>query len=59
MGPDARVDTEPGERGEDQDLVTGQPAGAPAADEPVDITSEDRWNRETSVGGVVFHRRRM
>jgi hypothetical protein len=58
VGPDARVDTEPGERVEDQDLVTGQPAGAPAADEPVDATSEDRWNRETSEGGVVFHRRR-
>jgi hypothetical protein len=53
------VDTEPGERGEDQDLITGQPTGAPAADEPVDTTSEDRWNRETSEGGVVFHRRRM
>jgi hypothetical protein len=59
IGSDARVDTEPGERGEDQDLITGQPAGAPAADEPVDTTSEDRWNRETSEGGVVFHRRRM
>ena len=59
VGPDARVDTEPGERGEDQDLVTGQPAGASAAGEPVGTTSEDRWNRETSEGGVVFHRRRM
>jgi hypothetical protein len=58
FGSDARVDTEPGERVGDQDLV-GQPAGAPAADEPVDIGSEDRWNRETSKGGVVFHRRRM
>jgi len=59
FGSDARVDTEPGERVEDQDLVAGQPAGAPAADEPVDAGSEDRWNRETSEGGVVFHRRRM
>src|SRR5215204_5403073 len=59
FGSDARVDTEPGERVEDQDLVAGQPDGAPAADEPVDTGSEDRWNRETSEGGVVFHRRRM
>jgi hypothetical protein len=55
FGPDARVDTEPGERVEDQDLV----AGAPAADEPVDVVPEDRWNRETSGSGVVYHRRRM
>jgi hypothetical protein len=58
FGPDARVDTEPGERLEDQDLVAGQPAGAPAADEPVNVTPEDRWNREVREGGVVFHRRR-
>jgi hypothetical protein len=59
FGSDARVDTEPGERVQEQDLVAGQPAEAPAADEPVDTGSEDRWNRETSEGGVVFHRRRM
>ena len=58
FGPDTRVDTEPGERVEDQDLVTGQPAGAPAADEPVDAAPGDRWIRETGEGGVVFHRRR-
>ena len=54
FGPDARVDTEPGERLEDQDLVAGQPA----ADEPADVTPGDRWNRETSGSGVVYHRRR-
>ena len=59
FGSDARVDTEPGERVEDQNLVAGQPAGAPAAEEPVDTGSEDRWNRETTEGGVVLHRRRM
>ncbi len=59
FGSDARVDTEPGERVEDQDLISGQPAGAPAADEPVDATPEDRWSRDSSEGGVVFHRRRM
>jgi hypothetical protein len=58
FGPDARVDTEPGERVEDQDLVAGNPAGAPPADEPADVTPEDRWNRETGGGGVVIHRRR-
>src|SRR5215208_710541 len=59
IGSDARVDTEPGERVEDQDLVTGQPLGAPAAGEPADVTPEDRWHRETSGSGVIYHRRRM
>jgi hypothetical protein len=59
FGPDARVDTEPGERVEDQDLVAGQPGGAPAAGEPADVTPEDRWHRETSGSGVIYHRRRM
>ena len=54
FGPDARVDTEPGERVEDQERNAEQPAGAPATGEPPD----DRWDRETSEGGVVFHRRR-
>ena len=58
FGPDVRVDTEPGERVEDQDLVAGQPAGAPVADEPVGTGSEDRWHRDTREGGVIFHRRR-
>ena len=57
FGPDARVDTEPGERVEDQNLVAGQPAGEPTAGEPVDDTVGDRWIRETT-GGVVYHRRR-
>jgi hypothetical protein len=56
FGPDARVDTEPGERVEDQERIAGQPA--PVAGEPVDATPEDRWDRETGEGGVVFHRRR-
>ena len=58
FGPDARVDTEPGERGEDQDLITGPPLGDPVTSEPVDPVPVDRWNRETGKGGVVYHRRR-
>ena len=57
FGPDARVDTEPGERVEDQNLVAGQPAGTPTAGEPDEATVGDRWTRETT-GGVVYHRRR-
>ena len=53
FGPDARVDTEPGERMEDQEQIAGQSAG-----EPPDAAPEDRWDRETREGGVVFHRRR-
>jgi hypothetical protein len=59
FGPDARVDTEPGERGEDQALAAGQPAGAQTPGEPVDAIPADRWNRETNEGGVVLHRRRI
>src|ERR687894_837288 len=46
FGPDARVDTEPGERVEDQNLLTGPPLGDPVAGEPVDPEPVDRWNRE-------------
>jgi len=59
FGPDARVDTEPGERLEEQERIAGQPAEAPVAGEPLDATPEDRWNRETGRGGVVYHRRRV
>jgi hypothetical protein len=58
FGPDTRVDTEPGERGKDQDLLTGQPAGTQPPGEPVDAIPGDRWNRETTEGGIVLHRRR-
>ena len=58
FGPDARVDTEPGERVEDQERIAERPAGPPVAGEPVGATPEDRWDRETSEGGVVYHRRR-
>jgi hypothetical protein len=58
FGPDARVDTEPGERVEDQERIAEQPAGAPVSGEPLDAAPEERWDRETREGGVVFHRRR-
>jgi hypothetical protein len=60
FGPDARVDTEPGERMEDQERLAGTSAGKePVAGEPpVVVPPEDRWDRETREGGVVFHRRR-
>jgi len=58
FGPDARVDTEPGERVEDQERIAEQPAVAPVAGEPIEATPEDRWDRETREGGVVFHRKR-
>src|SRR5215203_5913087 len=45
FGPDERVDTEPGERMEAQNRLTGEP--------------EDRWDRETREGGVTIHRRRI
>jgi hypothetical protein len=59
FGPDARVDTEPGERVEEQDLLTGPPLGDPVDPVPVDPVPVDRWNRETGKGGVVYHRRRV
>jgi hypothetical protein len=59
FGPDARVDTEPGERVEEQDLLTGPPLVDPVDPVPVDPVPVDRWNRETGKGGVVYHRRRV
>lgn len=58
FGPDARVDTEPGERVEDQERIAAQPAAMPASGEPLEATPEDRWDRETREGGVIIHRRR-
>ena len=58
FGPDERVDTEPGERMEAQNRLAGggEQAGAPLAGERI---SEDRWDHETSEGGVTIHRRRV
>jgi hypothetical protein len=68
FGPDERVDVEPGERARTQEerlsreplegespsegTVEGEPAGNLAA-EP-----QDRWDRQTTAGGVTVHRKR-
>jgi hypothetical protein len=63
LGPDERVDTEPGERMEAQERLAGEPtteeepAGA-AAREPQAGEPGDRWERETRAGGVTVHRRK-
>jgi hypothetical protein len=58
FGSDDLVDTEPGERIEAHNRLTGEgePAGAPLAEEP---TFEDRWVRETRADNVTIHRRRI
>ena len=58
FGPDDRVDTEPGERMEAQNRLTGEGKSdaAPLAGERI---PEDHWDRETREGGVTIHRRRM
>ena len=52
FAPDYRVDVEPGERMEAEERPA-EPAG-----EPLGVTPEDRWDRETRQGGVTVHRRR-
>ena len=52
LGPDVRVDTEPGERIEAQNRLDGE---GPLADERI---PEDRWDRETTADDVTIHRRR-
>ena len=58
FGPDDRVDTEPGERIEAHNRLTGEgePAGGPLAEERM---PEDYWDRESREGGVTIHRRRI
>jgi hypothetical protein len=58
FGPDDRVDTEPGERMEAQNRLTGEgePAGDPVAGR---LAPEDRWDRETREDNVTIHRRRI
>jgi hypothetical protein len=60
LGPDHRVDTEPGERMEDQDRLAGEeePAG-PSAQERSGDSREERWERETRADGVTVHRRKV
>lgn len=67
FGPDARVDTEPGERAEQQQGAAldepayregGRPeeAGAVSGERPETVRG-DRWDRQTTEGGVTVHRR--
>lgn len=63
LGPDERVDTEPGERVEARERLAGEstteeePAGAPAQ-ERTDGEPEGRWDRETRADGLTVHRRK-
>lgn len=63
FGPDDRVDTEHGERMEAQDRLVEEsareeePAEAPPQEGPGD-SREERWERETSEGGMTVHRRK-
>jgi hypothetical protein len=68
FGPDERVDVEPGERARAQeesllreplageslpgDTAEGEPAEDPAT------SPQDRWDRESTAGGVTVHRKR-
>jgi len=74
LGPDVRVDTEPGERAEEQELHLPPPAEEiPPAREPVPEkdtgsreplaappggTSSSPWERTETVSGTAVHRRR-
>lgn len=68
LGPDERVDVEPGERARAQEesllrepLEVDSPPGKMAEGEPTEnLTAEpqDRWDRQTTAGGVKVHRKR-
>jgi hypothetical protein len=67
FGSDERVDVEPGERARAQEesllrqplegeSPPGDTAGGPA--ESPTATPQDRWDRQTTAGGVTVHRKR-
>jgi hypothetical protein len=68
LGPDERVDVEPGERARAQEgsvfgepLEVESPPGETAEGGPTENPSvelQDRWDRQTTVGGVTVHRKR-
>ena len=73
LGPDVRVDTEPGERAEEQELYLTPPEEEiPARREPVpehagsreplveplEGPSSSRWERTGTISGTTVHRRR-
>jgi hypothetical protein len=58
FGLDDRVDTEPGERMEEQNRLTGEgESDAPLL--PGERIPEERWDRETTSDNVTIHRRRI
>ena len=62
FGPDERVDVEPGERARAQEEsllrepLEGGTAGEPA--ENLTAAPQDRWDRQSTAGGVTVHRKR-
>ena len=74
LGPDIRVDTEPGERAEEQGRHLPSPGGipprerapepSPASTPPLDLPVEsserpgDRWEKAGTLSGTTVHRRR-
>jgi hypothetical protein len=68
FGPDERVDVEPGERARAQEesllrepLEGVSPPGGTAEGEPAEnltAAPQDRWDRQSTAGGVTVHRKR-
>jgi hypothetical protein len=66
FGPDERVDVEPGERAraQEESLLREpleSPSGGTAEGEPVEdlaAAPRDRWDRQSTAGGVTVHRKR-
>jgi PRC-barrel domain len=67
-GPDERVDVEPGERARTQEerllrepLKGDSPSEGTVEEEPAENLAaepQDRWERQTSAGGVTVHRKK-
>jgi hypothetical protein len=66
FGPDERVDVEPGERAraQEESLLREpleSPPGGTAEGEPAEnlaAVQQDRWDRQSTAGGVTVHRKR-
>lgn len=68
FGPDDRVDVEPGERARAQEegllrerLAGERPPGGTTGGEPAEnltAAPQDRWDRQSTPGGVTVHRKR-
>jgi PRC-barrel domain len=68
LGPDERVDVEPGERARAQEgsvlrepleveSLPGETTEGGPSENP-SVEPQDRWDRQTTVGGVTVHRKR-